>query len=210
MLWQPIVHLTTSQVLGYEALARFADRTPAEAFAPTGDPEALMDLDHRCIQLALAQPPAHGLIFLNVTPATVQASQWPTVPDNLMDRVVWELPEAGGWQPAMIPNGRTVALDDVGTGFAELVRVTQVSWRFLKIDASLVAGIGSRGTHRSLIRDLVTRARERQGAVIAEGVETANDAAALTTLGVTYGQGYLWGHPQREPFFPTAAFETRI
>lgn len=210
MVWQPILNLRTLQVLGHEALARFADQTPREAFTSAHDPQDQIALDHRCIAEALAQPPEQGLLFLNITPATVRANQWPTVPPGLTQRVVWELPEAGGWQPTMIPDGYTVALDDVGTGFAELVRVTQVSWRFLKLDASLVAGVGTHIMHRPLIRELVTRAQGRHGAVIAEGIETARDAAALIHLGVTYGQGFLWGHPQREPSFPSAAFESRV
>ena len=209
MLWQPILNLRSLQVLGHEALARFTDRTPLEAFTTSNPADAQMALDRQCIAAALAQPPDHGLIFLNVTPATVRAGHWPPLSDTLQERVVWELPEAGGWQPTMIPPGYTVALDDVGMGFSELVRVTQVPWRFLKLDVSLVAGVGTQTTHRALIRDLVLRAQERRGAVIAEGVEAARDAAVLIELGVTYGQGFLWGYPQRDPSFPAAAFEHR-
>lgn len=210
MVWQPIIALATDKILGYEALARFSDRTPIEAFASAGGPEAQMALDHRCTREALTQPPEDGLIFLNVTPATIQAGQWPLLPAALRHRVVWELPESGGWQPAMIPRDCTVALDDVGSGFAELVRVTQVPWHFLKLDVSLVADVGTQTTHRALIRDLVFRAQERRGAVIAEGVELARDAAALTDLGVTYGQGYLWGYPQRDPHPPSATCGSRV
>ncbi len=208
MLWQPILNLRSLQVLGHEALARFTDRSPLEAFTASDPPDVQRTLDQQCIAAAVAHPPDHGLIFLNVTPATVRAGQWPPLSDTLRERIVWELPEGGGWQPPMIPPGYTLALDDVGTGFAELVRVTQVPWRFLKLDVSLVAGIGTQMTYRALIRDLVGRAQGRQGAVIAEGIEAVRDVAALIELGVTYGQGFLWGHPQREPFLPAAAFET--
>ncbi len=210
IVWQRILNLKTLQVLGHEALARFADRTSLEAFATAVDPADQIALDRRCIAKALVHPPSDGLIFLNVTPATVRTRQWPIFPEPLRQRIVWELPEAGGWHPSMVPAACTVALDDVGTGFAELVRVTQVPWRFLKIDASLVAGIGTHTTHRALIHELVTRARGRHGAVIAEGIETVADVVALMELGVTYGQGFLWGHPQREPSFPSAAFESQV
>lgn len=209
MLWQPIRNLRSRQLLGHEALARFTDRSPLEVFTASDHPDAQRALDQQCIAAALSQPPDHGLIFLNVTPATVRAGHWPPLSDTLKERVVWELPEAGGWQPTMIPPGYAVALDDVGIGFSELVRVTQVRWRFLKLDVSLVAGIGTQPTYRALIRDLVLRAQERHGAVIAEGIEAARDAATLIELGVTYGQGFLWGYPQRDPSFPAAAFEHR-
>jgi EAL domain-containing protein (putative c-di-GMP-specific phosphodiesterase class I) len=199
MVWQPIVDLATGAVIGHEALARFEAASPAVVFADAAERGLSGDLDALCIAQALRRPPRSGLIFVNVTAATVRSGHFPAIPTALASRVVWELPETGGWDPAMIPPGYTVALDDVGTGFAELGRVTQVPWRFLKLDASLVTGVGTHSTHRALIRALVVRARDCHGAVIAEGIETARDAAVLQDLGVTYGQGFLWGHPQREP-----------
>ena len=199
MVWQPVVDLRTGAVIGHEALARFEAASPAVVFDYAAERGLSEDLDALCIAQALRRPPRSGLIFVNVTAATVRSGHFPAIPPAVASRVVWELPETGGWDPAMIPQGYAVALDDVGTGFAELVRVTQVPWRFLKLDASLVAGVGTHSTHRALIRELVVRARNRHGAVIAEGVELAHDAAALADLGVSYGQGYLWSYPQRAP-----------
>lgn len=207
MAWQPIVHLQSWHILGHEALARFTEgRSPLAVFEGA-DAHTQVLLDQQCVGRAVEEPPEYGLIFLNLTPATLRARHWPTIPDRLHHRVIWELPEAGGWQPDMIPEGMRVALDDIGTGYAELVRMSQVPWAFLKLDTSLVAGVAEDAGRQALIRELVLRAQARQGAIIAEGVESAHDAAVLRDLGVSYGQGYLWGHPQREVVWPKAAFE---
>lgn len=210
MVWQPIVDLTTETILGYEALARFDVVSPLVAFSQLHDPAAVIALDRHCIALALAHPPPDGLLFLNVTAATVQSGHWPTIPHDLRDRVVWELPEAAGWEPAMIPDGLTLALDDVGTGFAELVRLAQVPWHYLKVDRSLIAGIARHAGQALLVRDLVARARDRGGFVIAEGLEQAADAGRLNALGVSYGQGFLWGPPRKmaSSLLPPRFFDT--
>jgi EAL domain-containing protein (putative c-di-GMP-specific phosphodiesterase class I) len=191
--WQPIVHLRSGRVLGHEALARFAGGTPAAAFAARDDPAALVALDAHCAGAALAGPPPTGLLFLNVTAATIRAGAWPRVPAGLAPRVVWELPEDAGWDVTMLPPGSAWALDDLGAGFQELLRLAAVPWRFCKLDAALTAATGVPG--RLVVRELVAWAAARGGAVIAEGVETSAQARRLAAWGVTYGQGFLWGRP---------------
>ena len=192
--WQPICHLTTGTILGHEALARFADRTPPEAFAlPT--PTAIQQLDAVCLHEALANVPPTGLVFLNMTPASIQQARWPTIPPPLQSRVVIELPESAGWDPAMVPPSLMVALDDVGAGFHELQRVYRIPWRFLKLDIALVQASQAHDGLQQLIRDLVRQAQRRSGYVIAEGIETPRMAYEMTQLGVTHGQGFLWGVP---------------
>lgn len=202
VLWQPIVTLTTGQVLGHEALARFADATPEEAFRTARNLEQSVALDWQCIALALADPPAEGLLFLNVSATTVRTGRFPPVPKALRPRVVWELPEAAGWEAGAFPRlppGTRCALDDLGAGAAELARVSQVPWQYLKADRRLIAGCDARPSAQAVIHGLVVIAQDAGGAVIAEGVETAAEAACLQRLGVPYGQGYFWGRPAPRP-----------
>ena len=199
--WQPIIALHTDYVLGHEALARFVGLSPLVAFAQQSDTASVMALDRRCIHQAFASPPSDGLLFVNVTAETVHAGYWPRVPPALHDRVIWELPEAGGWDPAMIPPGMPVALDDIGVGFAELLRVAQVPWRYLKVDHSLVHGIAQDKSRQELVHALVAQADGLRRFIIAEGVEDPADAQCLAALGVHYGQGFLWGKPHQ--LFPS-------
>lgn len=202
ILWQPIVALATGEVLGHEALARFADATPDAAFRTAALLEQSVALDRQCVALALADPPPEGLLFLNVTAATVRTGRFPPVPRALRPRVVWELPEAAGWEAGALPRlptGTRCALDDLGAGEAELGRVSQVPWQYLKVDRRLIAGCDTRPSAQAVLHGLVVIAQDAGGGVIAEGVETAAEAACLQRLGVPYGQGYFWGRPAPRP-----------
>ena len=196
MVWQPIVNLYTLEVLGYEALARFGGASPAVVFDYAADRGIAPDLDALCIAQALRRPPRSGLIFVNVTAATVRSGHFPRIPHALASRVVWELPETIGWHPRDLPGSGTLALDDVGAGHAELVRLAMIPWRYVKADRGVVDRIATHPEQQALVLDLLNRAREGGGFVIAEGVESPDDAAWLTRAGVAYGQGFLWGHPQ--------------
>ncbi|WP_020375076.1 EAL domain-containing protein [Sulfobacillus thermosulfidooxidans] len=195
MAWQPIVHFASQQIWGYEALARFTDVTPTQAFAQCAGEDAVRRLDAQCWQQALHHPPDQGWLFLNVTAATIRAAQWAPVPGSLQERVIWELPETAGWDPGMIPQGLPVALDDVGSGYGDLWRLQGVRWRAIKIDRGIIAQMETRAAAQYLVRALVRVAQRRGGVLIAEGVETAATARRLQQLGVAYGQGYLWGMP---------------
>lgn len=198
MVWQPIVELDTATVVGHEALARFPIGRPDEIFATAAreGSEIVRALDAVCRQKALTHCPPTGWIFLNVHPASIDAQSWPSITDaDVASRVVWELPEAAGWVPHQVPSDQQVALDDVGSGYGELLRLARVPWRYLKIDRSLVTQIPHDLVVRALVYDLVQLAQDRGGHVIGEGVEQQREADALATLGVTYGQGFLWGRP---------------
>lgn len=196
MVWQSIVDLATGDVIGYEALARFGDVAPTVMFDYAVEQGLGVDLDSLCVTTALTHPPRKGLVFLNLTPATIRSGRFPALPEGFAERVVWELPEGSGWAPRHLPTSVVVALDDVGSGFAELLRLTEVPWRFVKADRSLVHAVATQRGHQAIVRDLVQRARDRGGAVIAEGVEVPADAAWLAQAGVAYGQGFLWGRPR--------------
>lgn len=196
IVWQPVIDLTNDSVMGHEALARFGgDRTPVDAFAEAIRIGRATALDRACIHMALASAPPSGYLFVNLHAETIAGGIWPRVPPALRARVVWELPEDAGWNPDSVPPDAVVALDDVGVGFAELVRISRVAWRFLKLDRSLVHDIARSPQRHPLIADLVNRAEERGARVIAEGVETVQDLQTLRFLGVPYGQGFLWGQP---------------
>lgn len=198
IMWQPIVTLDTAAVVGHEALARFSTGSPEQVFASAAQAgsEVARTLDAVCRHMALTHCPSTGWIFVNVHPASIDAQSWPSIADrHIASRVIWELPEAAGWAPHQVPSDRQVALDDVGSGYGELLRLARVPWRYLKLDRSLVSEIPHDLVVRALVHDLVQMARDRGGYVIGEGVEQQCEADGLAALGVTYGQGFLWGRP---------------
>lgn len=199
MVWQPIVRLHDQALLGYEALARFEGSSPTEVFqALAADETAQAALDAACLHAALRDPPAQGQLFLNVTPATIRRQGWPAMPQELQARVVIELPEADGWNPEQLPKRGQWALDDMGAGVHELTRLFMVPWTYLKLDRSLITQAANPAIG-TLIQALRRQAHQRQGSLIAEGIETAEQLALARALDIPYGQGYFLGRPAPRP-----------
>lgn len=195
--WQPVVDLFTGDIAGHEALARFWDDVPPDAaFAQAAQIHAATKLDRDCAAAAFASAPSDGWLFINLCPDTVRTGTWPRIPASLADRVVWELPESSGWEPEHVVCNTPVALDDIGVGHAEALRLREIAWRFLKIDRSVVHNARLDCSAHAKISELVDHAHGTGSIVVAEGIETAEDKALLAELGVRYGQGYLWGKPQ--------------
>ena len=94
--------------------------------------------------------------------------------------------------------GVRISLDDFGTGFSSLARLQHLPLDALKIDRSFVAEIGvASGTE--IVRSIIELAHTLGLQVIAEGVETPEQLAALQALGSDHMQGYLLGLPARDP-----------
>jgi EAL domain-containing protein (putative c-di-GMP-specific phosphodiesterase class I) len=75
----------------------------------------------------------------------------------------------------------------------------------IKLDRSLIDGVGRDGVLHTLVRSLVDFAHDSGSAVVAEGIEQPVDAAVLAALGVDYGQGYFYGRPGPPGALATAA-----
>ena len=106
---------------------------------------------------------------------------------------------------AIRARGARVSLDDFGTGFASFQNLRQLDYDELKIDRSFIAGLGQDHSAEVLIGSFLTMAQGLGVDVVAEGVETADQRAALMRLGCSLGQGYLFGKAM-----PIAETEIRL
>lgn len=90
-------------------------------------------------------------------------------------------------------------LDDFGTGYSSLSRLHRLPLNALKVDRSFTHGLegtpAERQANEEIVRTIVTLARSLGVQVVAEGVETHAQLAALRALGCDYGQGYLFSRP---------------
>lgn len=89
----------------------------------------------------------------------------------------------------------TISLDDFGTGFSSLSYLKRLPVDKVKIDRSFVAGIRTHRADRVLIGSVIKIAQSLNFAVVAEGVETPQQAEFVTELGCNYMQGFYFGRP---------------
>lgn len=206
---QPIVDLATGDRIGAEALSRFpADwgMAPDVVFAQAHS----IGVGHRLELLALERAAEHldhvgGYVAMNVSPATLLTPECGELLSRLpLHRVLLELSEhdqvedydaMNGVLNPLRAQGLRLAIDDVGAGFSSLRHIVVTSPDVIKIDRSIVAGLDTDPVLSKLVHSLVEFGHGCRVRVVAEGVETAGEAAALRTLGVDDGQGWHFGRP---------------
>ena len=91
--------------------------------------------------------------------------------------------------------GAAVALDDFGTGYSSLQWLRQFPVSTVKLDRSFVARLDTGRTERAIVRSTVELAHALDLVVVAEGIETPEQLAAVRELGCDFGQGFLLGRP---------------
>lgn len=210
---QPIVDVTTRRPVGFEALMRFTDgdgrpRQPDVVFAeatPLGlGPTFELAAASAAIAL-LPQLPAEAYLSVNLSAATLcddrcadvlaaapasrvvlELTEHDAIDDY--DRIVCLLHELRG-------RGFRLAVDDVGAGVSSLRHILRLSPDVIKLDVSLTSSLDKHPARRALGAGFVSFARELGASLVAEGVETQREHAALVDLGIHLMQGFLLGRP---------------
>ncbi len=218
-LYEPIVNVTTREVIGWEALTRGpwdTDLYSPDALFNMGEETGLTyELDCLCRRNALrgARGLSPGkLLFLNCLPTSIHD---PAFRGDVLKRtleelrlrpsdVVFEISEKESIDNFEIFReardyygelGFKVALDDTGVAYGSLEAVMELSPDFIKVDMTLVRGIDTDPPRQELLRALNSVAASIHASVIAEGIETSEELATIQSLGIAYGQGYLFGRP---------------
>lgn len=213
---QPIVALRDRRRFASEILCRF------ELF-PEAGPQTVIgrahesgmgDLLEKAILAALLRrmreaPEEEAVpLFVNLTPALLQER---SVVDTLgaMGRpVVVEFTEHTAYAADAATlravaearaSGLRVAIDDFGTGYSSFDVLMKVRPDFIKLDRSLVAQLDGEPAVGAMIAGLAAFAAATGARLIAEGVETEENALRIAALGVELGQGWALAEPTEEP-----------
>jgi EAL domain-containing protein (putative c-di-GMP-specific phosphodiesterase class I) len=216
---QPVVRLSSRDIIGFEALVRGPSQSMFEApqamFALSARVGSDAELDRVCLAEALrasATADWSGRLFVNLLPGSFAAGNGAV--SAFRDRVhaagfdpgdvVIEFSERRGDEDreglvaamgAAREGGFDVALDDAGTGrnSRELVEATRPS--YVKLDVSLVRDVHTNLIKQEVLHSLVRIAGEVGADVIAEGVEHEAEAETLERAGAGFAQGFLFAVP---------------
>jgi EAL domain-containing protein (putative c-di-GMP-specific phosphodiesterase class I) len=220
--YQPVVRLGDRSVVGYEALIRATlddHQLSADDLIERATRGGwLSELDQLCRSHAIRGVGpwlGAGLLFLNILAPdgtfdlaaarrTIrQAEDIGLDPDQLvleaMERNRYADIDLAAAQLTKLRNaGVRIAVDDVGDGYSSLRVATSFKPDVLKISGDLVSALPA-DEATAIIRAVVELAHETGAWVVAEGVESEAQAASLLRLEVDWGQGLLFGRPQRLP-----------
>jgi len=212
MVFQPYVDLTTGEVRGFEALARFADGTRPDrkildAWAAGLGPQ----MEGAVARAAVAQAdrlPVGVSLSVNFSPEAVLDGTAARVVRGAARPIVLEITEHievtdyDALRSAIAACGDVrLAVDDAGAGYASLRHILELRPDIVKLDIGLIRGIDADPGRQSLAAGLCRYAADTGVTLIGEGIETAAEAETARNLGVHCGQGYLFGrrHPRPPP-----------
>ncbi|MVA96801.1 EAL domain-containing protein [Nitratireductor sp. CAU 1489] len=217
--FQPIVDLATRRIVGFEALARWTDRdlgfVSPSVFIPIAEERgiigALSQLLLRKASRAAQDWPGDLFLSFNLSPSQL-------VDQNTADHILTTLARAS-FDPRRLEveitetgmmsdpasaekivqdlraEGVRISLDDFGTGQSSLGRLREFHFDKLKIDQAFVASILDDRASEHIIRAILAMCEGLDIEVVAEGIETEEQAARLVEFGCRGGQGYLFGRP---------------
>ncbi len=228
-VYQPILALDSSRVVGFEALVRWQHPSrgflsPSDFLATAEETRAIIAIDRwvlrrACRDLSTLHAERHTYppLTLSVNLSSRQFSD-PLLVDQIRD-VLRET----GFEPTLLKleitenvlleNSASVAsnleelralgvelhVDDFGTGYSSLTYLRDLPVSALKIDRSFINGMLTNSGSREIVRSVVSLAHNFDLIAIAEGVETVEQMAALRALDCEYGQGYLFSKPVEWP-----------
>jgi len=226
--YQPIVDLKTGAVHHFEALARLSgDNSPAAAIHMAEELAMIESFDLAVAEKALLRlrKPGSGLlkIAINVSGASLTGDGYvqsllrmtSAAPDERR-RLIVEVTESAAMADlgavnrrlgALREAGMKVCIDDFGAGSASFDYVRKLAVDTVKFDGKFIRDLERDANSRTLVAHLVELCGSMKMSTIAEMVETEAVATILRGLGVSYGQGWLFGKAEAEPrtVLPTAA-----
>lgn len=223
LVFQPIVALETTAIVGFEALIRWIHPVrgpvPPAAFMPVAESTGMIiPISDWVIDTALAQlavfdrlggPPQR--MFINISAS--QLAQ-PGFVDALRQRMLHHGIKAGRVEleitertvtdhsaptlqalRALRQLGVSLAIDDFGTGYCNLHNLTQLPIDSLKIDMSFTQAVTQSNAAASVSRMICELSRTLDLQVIVEGIETEGQLNHFRALACPYGQGFLFSQP---------------
>lgn len=230
MAFQPIYDVDASEIFAHEALLRTPDGGGPGAIFEKVTSENRYAFDQACRVRAIELAARLGMkerLSINFMPNAVynpdhciQTTLWTADKyDFPIENIIFEFTE--GEQvvdKAHLANivasykarGFRTAIDDFGAGFSGLNLLADVQPDIVKIDMGLIQGMDTDPVRRKIVAAVTNLARDLGIVVVAEGVETGGEFAALVDCGVSLIQGYALARPRFEGLVAPTEIEGAI
>ncbi len=224
-VFQPIVHLGNASIYAHEALIRGPQgsvlHTPDALLRAAAQEQLSYEFEIACIEAAMqswGQLRVAGRLFVNISAMALTQlfalrgrdallrliTGFGVVPRMLVLEIteherVEDMDHLAQVVAEVRSAGVALALDDFGDGRSSLRLWSQLKPELVKIDKYFTRNISEHGDKLKTIQALQQIAEIFGTQLVAEGIETPEDLRVLRDLGITYGQGYFLGHPDRKP-----------
>lgn len=229
LAFQPVVQTSKPDRRAFfEGLIRVMDRNgrviPAKDFIDSvEDQEMGRKLDALALEKGLEalQAEPNLRLSINMSARSIGYPGWKKVlkrgledDPHLGERLILEITERTAitmpelvqvFMTEMQGHGISFALDDFGAGYTSFKYLKDFYFDIIKIDGAFIRGIHNDPDNQILTQALVSVARHFDMFTVAESVETAEDAAFLTQIGIDCMQGYYFGVPTLDPYWRKAA-----
>ena len=222
--YQPLLHVPTGRIAGYEALIRWDD--PVRGVVSAMELVELAEESSLIVEVGeyvfdTACTAVRRLIECGAEPKpfiAVNVSARQLEHAGLIERVIArvqaaalpdgslkvEITESRALDTALVSaaislchrHGITVALDDFGTGYSHLAQMHRLHFDTLKIDKAFTTRMLDDPRSMAIVKAVIEMARALDANVVVEGIETVEMLRVLRELGCDYAQGYLIGKPQ--------------
>ncbi|MCS4279011.1 EAL domain-containing protein [Stenotrophomonas rhizophila] len=216
--FQPIVDVHAQKVFAHDALVRGPAGEPASSVLSRITAENRYSFDQACREKAIriaASLDLRSHLSINFLPnaiyrpevcirSTLQAADQHRFP---VERIIFETVEGervsdGKWLAEILSEykriGFKTAIDDFGAGFAGLNLLADFQPDMVKLDMALIRDIDRSPSRRAIVAGVVSMCEQLSVDVIAEGIETDDEAHCLSDLGIRLMQGYWFGRPRFE------------
>ncbi|OGB33181.1 MAG: diguanylate phosphodiesterase [Burkholderiales bacterium RIFCSPLOWO2_12_FULL_61_40] len=224
-VFQPIVQLGNASIYAHEALIRgpqgTALHTPDALLRAAAQEHLSYEFEIACLEAAMqtwGQLRVAGRLFVNISAMALTQlfalrgreallgliAGFGVVPRMLVLEIteherVEDMDHLAQVVSEVRSAGVALALDDFGDGRSSLRLWSQLKPELVKIDKYFTRNISEHGDKLKTIQALQQIAEIFGTQLVAEGIETPEDLRVLRDLGITYGQGYFLGHPDRKP-----------
>ena len=222
LYFQPIIDLATGRIRAFEALVRWfhpekGELTPDEFIPVAEDTGLIITLGNwitRTAARACASWPEDVHLAVNLSPAQLRAPgaalgitaalrETGLDPSRLELEVteslfVEECHETTVFMEHLAAQGVRFSLDDFGTGYSSLHYINTYPFSTIKVDRSFVSGPATGLRTEAIIRAVAEMGATLGMEIVAEGLETPDQVAAVRAAGCTLGQGYYFSRPVPE------------